>query len=151
MMLSLKRRTALAGAAAFALLAGGRTPAAAASPHYLGALEAFLAGREAAAGGIAIGAPEVAEDGNTVAVSIEVDSPMTEADHVREVVLFATRNPVAEVARFHLTPACGRAFVATRIRLSESQDVVAVAELSDGSLRRARREVRVTVGGCGAA
>ena len=152
MTLAFDRRKAVAATAGFAL-AGGLlrgTPAAAATPHYAEALARFLDGREAASGGITLDAPEVAENGNMVAVSIRVDSPMTEADHVRRIALLSTRNPVAEVATFHLTPISGEAFVSSRIRLSESQDVVAIAEFSDGSLVQTRREVRVTVGGCGA-
>ena len=152
MTLAFDRRKAVAATAGFALAAGllRGTPAAAATPHYAEALARFLDGREAASGGITLDAPEVAENGNMVAVSIRVDSPMTEADHVRRIALLSTRNPVAEVATFHLTPISGEAFVSSRIRLSESQDVVAIAEFSDGSLVQTRREVRVTVGGCGA-
>ena len=153
MTLHLDRRRAVATTAGFAAIAAGLLPgrqAAAASPHYDEALARFLDGREPASGGITIDAPEVAENGNMVAVSIRVDSPMTESHHVRRIALLSTRNPVAEVATFHLTPLSGEAFVSSRIRLSESQDVVAIAEFSDGSLAQARREVRVTVGGCGA-
>jgi len=151
MAVHLDRRQAVA--AGLAVLATGLVPgaiAAAATPHYTEALARVLDGRAPVHGGISIDAPEVAEDGNMVAVSIRVDSPMTEADHVRRIALLSTRNPVAEVATFHLTPRSGEAFVSNRIRLSESQDIVAVAELADGTLRQARREVRVTVGGCGA-
>jgi sulfur-oxidizing protein SoxY len=152
MTFRLARREVVAGAAALATLGGfGGGAAAAPTPHYAEALAAFLDGREPATGGIVLETPEVAENGNMVAVSIDVDSPMTEGDHVRQVVLLATRNPVALVARYHFTPLSGRAFVASRMRLAETQDVVAMAELSDGSLRRATRLVRVTVGGCGAA
>lgn len=154
MLVHVDRRHALAATAGFAVLSAGLLPgrdAAAATPHYVEALARVVGGREIASGGMTIDAPEVAADGNMVAVAIRVESPMTEADHVRRIVLLSTRNPVAEVATFHLTPRSGAAFVANRIRLSESQDIVAVAELADGTLRQARREVRVTVGGCGAA
>ena len=153
MTLAIDRRKAVAATGAFAVMATGFLPgrqAAAATPHYAEALARLLDGREAASGGITLETPEVAENGNMVAVSIRVESPMTEADHVRRIALLSTRNPVAEVAMFHLTPLSGEAFVSSRIRLAESQDVVAVAELSDGSLVQTRREVRVTVGGCGA-
>ncbi len=149
----LNRREALAAAAGFAVCGGlfaGSPAAAAATPHYGEALARFLDGREPAAGGIRLDAPEVAEDGNMVAVSVRVESPMTEADHVRRIALLSTRNPVAEVAIFELTPRSGEAFVGSRIRLAESQDVVALAETSDGRILQTRREVRVTVGGCGA-
>jgi sulfur-oxidizing protein SoxY len=152
MTLALDRRKAVAATAGFVLATGllRGSPAVAATPHYGEALARFLDGRDPASGGITIDAPEVAENGNMVAISIRVASPMTEADHVRRIALLSTRNPVAEVATFYLTPLSGEAFVSSRIRLAESQDVVAVAEFSDGSVVQARREVRVTVGGCGA-
>ena len=151
MTVKLMRREMIAGAAAVAAIGGlVSRSAAATTPHYADALAAFLDGREVIGSGIVLEAPEVAENGNMVGVSIEVESPMTAADHVRQAVLLSTRNPVAEVARFHFTPLSGRAFAATRIRLAESQDLVALAEMADGSLRRASRLVRVTVGGCGA-
>jgi sulfur-oxidizing protein SoxY len=151
MAVELARREVVAGAMA-ALAAGalaGR-PAAAGTPPFAEVLGAFLDGREPAAGGIILVAPELAENGNMVDVSIEVESAMAGDDQVRQVVLLATRNPVAEVARFRFTERSGRAAVANRIRLSESQDLVALAEMGDGSVRRASRLVRVTVGGCGA-
>lgn len=151
MALELARREVIAGTVAvLAVGALGGRPAAAATPHFTEALSGFLDGREPVAGGIVLEAPELAENGNMVDVSIEVDSAMAGDDQVRQVVLLATRNPVAEVARFRFTERSGRAAVGNRIRLSESQDVVALAEMADGSVRRATRLVRVTVGGCGA-
>lgn len=146
----LDRRDVVVGSSALALLAAGFGPRAlAGTDHFEEALAGFLAERRVARDGITIDAPEVAENGNMVPVTIAIDSPMTEADHVDEVVLLSTRNPVAEIARFHFTPACGRGFVSTRVRLAESQEVVAVAVMSDGSLRQATRQIRVTIGGCG--
>jgi sulfur-oxidizing protein SoxY len=152
MTIELERRTVLTGGIAVAAMVAGFGGRATAAPtaHYAEALAAVLDGREATTGGIAIEAPEVAENGNMVPVTIAVESPMTGAEHVRRITLLSTRNPVALVARYHLTPANGEALVSSRIRLSETQDIVAIAELADGSLRRATRLVRVTVGGCGA-
>ena len=93
--------------------------------------------------------PEIAENGSAVPLTVEVRSPMTEADHVRAVHVLAEANPLPEVVTFRFTPAAGKAVAATRIRLARSQTVTALAELSDGSVHIARREVRVTVGGCG--
>ena len=101
-------------------------------------------------GGIAIGLPEIAENGRSVPVSIDVDSPMTADDHVTAVLLLAPENPNTRVATFRFTPASGTASVATRMRLERSQSVVAIARLSDGTLRSARREIGVTIGGCSA-
>jgi sulfur-oxidizing protein SoxY len=95
--------------------------------------------------------PERYDYGNTVPFAFEVDSPMTEADHVRRVDVFAEGNPFPEVATFHFTPESGRASASTRIRLNEGeQEVVAVAELSDGSAWVGRRAVRISISGCSA-
>lgn len=99
-------------------------------------------------GGISLRAPVVAENGGQVPVTILVESPQTAAQHVSAIHIFATRNPTPGVASFRLTPLLARAEVQTRIRLSEEQRIIALAQLSDGSVRRAVAEVRVTMGGC---
>jgi sulfur-oxidizing protein SoxY len=99
-------------------------------------------------GPIALRLPAVAENGGQVPLTVSVDSPMTEADHVTTIHVFATRNPTPGVASFHLSPALGRAEVQTRIRLAEDQRVVALARLSDGRVLRAAAETRVVTGGC---
>ncbi len=93
--------------------------------------------------------PPIAENGNTVPLSVSVESPMTAADHVKAVHLFADKNPTPDLATFRMTPAMGRASADTRIRLGQTQDVIAVAETSDGKVFIARAEVKVTIGGCG--
>lgn len=93
--------------------------------------------------------PEIAESGNTVPFTVSAESPMTEAQHVKSIHVIATENPQPLIAGFHFTPASGRAQVAGRLRLARTQDVVALAELSDGRFLMARRVVKVTVGGCG--
>src|SRR5690606_30934211 len=93
--------------------------------------------------------PEIAENGNTVPFSISVDSPMTEDDYVKAVHVISTGNPQPMVATFHFTPQSGKAAVSSRMRLAKTQDVVSVAELSDGKFAIARKEVKVTIGGCG--
>jgi sulfur-oxidizing protein SoxY len=113
------------------------------------ALDRVLAGRAAEEGGITLRLPAIAENGNSVPMTVTVDSPMTAADHIRTIHVFAGRNPTPEVALFRLTPAMGRAQVETRIRLGETQDVIAVAETSTGRLMIGRAEVKVTIGGCG--
>ncbi len=99
-------------------------------------------------GRVALAAPLVAENGATVPVRIAVESPMTEADHVTDIHVFAPQNPRALAAVFALAPLAGRADVQARIRLARTQKVVAVARMSDGSLWSGAAEVRVTVGGC---
>lgn len=100
-------------------------------------------------GRIDLNLPEIAENGSTVPLQVEVDSPMTESDYVKAVHVFAEGNPRPDVATFRFTPANGRAFASTRMRLAQTQDVVAVAEMSDGSMYTARQTVKVTIGGCG--
>jgi len=113
------------------------------------AIERLRAGRTAQEGRVTLRLPAIAENGNAVPLSVMVESPMTAADHVKAIHVFATGNPTPEIAVFHLTPAMGRATVDTRIRLGQTQDVVAFAEMSDGRLFMARAEVKVTIGGCG--
>ena len=102
-----------------------------------------------AEGRIALDLPQIAENGNTVPLTVEVDSPMTEADYCKAVHVFADKNPRPDVATFKFTPACGKAVASTRMRLAKTQNVVAVAEMSDGSVYMAKSEVKVTIGGCG--
>ncbi len=102
-----------------------------------------------AEGRIALDLPQIAENGNTVPLTVEVDSPMTDQDYVKAVHIFAEGNPLPNVASFHFTPANGKAMAATRIRLAKTQNVVAVAEMSDGKIYQAKAEVKVTIGGCG--
>ncbi len=113
------------------------------------AIDRLRAGRTAQEGRMTLRLPAIAENGNAVPLSIMVESPMTAADHVKAIHVFATGNPTPEIAVFHLTPAMGRATVDTRIRLGQTQAVVAFAEMADGSLHMARAEVKVTIGGCG--
>ena len=100
-------------------------------------------------GRIALRAPAIAENGNAVPLTISVESPMTAADHVTRIHVFADKKPTPEVAVFHLTPANGRAQVDTRIRLCQTQEVLVFAEMSDNSIFMSRAEVKVTIGGCG--
>jgi sulfur-oxidizing protein SoxY len=100
-------------------------------------------------GKITVELPEIAENGNTVPFSISVDSPMTDKDHVKAIHIVATSNPQPGVATFRLSPQSGKAAVASRMRLQRTQDVITIAELSDGRFLMARRPVKVTIGGCG--
>jgi sulfur-oxidizing protein SoxY len=100
-------------------------------------------------GRITLTLPEIAENGNTVPFELAVQSPMSDADYVKAVHLFAPGNPQADVASFLFSPASGKAAVASRMRLARTQDVVALAEMSDGKVFIAKRTVKVTIGGCG--
>lgn len=100
-------------------------------------------------GRITLTLPEIAENGNTVPFDFVVQSPMTEADYVKSVHIIAPGNPQAEVATFLFSPESGKAAVTSRMRLAKTQDVVALAEMSDGKVFLAKRTVKVTIGGCG--
>lgn len=113
------------------------------------AIDRLRGSRTPQEGRITLRAPPIAENGNTVPLTVSVESPMTAADHVKAIHVFADKNPTPDVATFHLTPAMGRASADTRIRLGQTQDVVALAEMSDGTLFMTRAEVKVTIGGCG--
>lgn len=99
-------------------------------------------------GGIVLRVPQVAENGGQVPLTVLVESPMTAADHVSAIHVFATRNPTPGVATFRLTPLLARAEVQTRIRLAEDQRIIVLAQSNDGRVRRATAELRVTTGGC---
>ena len=93
--------------------------------------------------------PSIAENGLVVPLSFEVESPMTEADYVKAVHFFAEGNPSPFVAAFTFTPMAPKAAASIRIRLAQTQNIVAIAEMSNGDLYTTKREVKVTIGGCG--
>lgn len=143
-MFALSAGAAAAGLAAFAPGRAFATPEETAK-----ALSELTGGSEPQTGKISLTAPEIAENGNTVPISVEVESPMTEGEYVESVTIFADGNPNPEVATFRFTPMSGTAVATTRIRLAKTQNVIAVAKLSDGSTYSDRKEVKVTIGGCG--
>jgi sulfur-oxidizing protein SoxY len=143
----LGRRRFLAGSAGIAVIALSRS-ALAARPSLEEAVRTFSGGAEVRAGRVKLDIPPLVENGNAVGVTVSVESPMTEAEHVKRIALINQKNPQAEVAVFHLGPRSGRAGISTRIRLATSQAVVAVAELSDGSFWSAQSEVFVTLAAC---
>ena len=93
--------------------------------------------------------PLIAENGAVVPLSVEVSSPMTAANHVKHIYVVADKNRIPVVTRVALTPAAGQAYMGANIRLGETGDVRAIVEQSDGTLLQVKREVKVTVGGCG--
>jgi sulfur-oxidizing protein SoxY len=99
-------------------------------------------------GKVTIDLPPLIENGNTVSLTVAVDSPMTAADHVKAVHVFNEKNPQPNVVSIHLGPRAGKASVATRIRLADSQKVIAIAEMSDGSFWSDEAEVVVTLAAC---
>jgi sulfur-oxidizing protein SoxY len=84
-----------------------------------------------------------------VPITVSVDSPMTDADYVSEVIVLADGNPNAGIATFHFTPGSGVAEANTRIRLAGTQNIVAIAKTKDGKFYTAKKQVKVTIGGCG--
>jgi sulfur-oxidizing protein SoxY len=148
--LPIGRRGALAAAAGLVGLSLLPKPAAAQmEAATTAALRRVIGERTPEEGRVALRLPPIAENGNTVPLTVTVESPMTDADHVKAVHVFADKNPTPDVASFRFTPAMGRATADTRIRLGQTQDVIAVAEMSDGKLFIGRAEVKVTIGGCG--
>ncbi|PYN99069.1 MAG: thiosulfate oxidation carrier protein SoxY [Candidatus Rokuibacteriota bacterium] len=93
--------------------------------------------------------PLIAENGAVVPVSVDVASPMTAANHVKAIYVVADKNRIPVVFRTTLGPEAGQAAIGATIRLGETGDVRAIVEQSDGTLLAVKREVKVTVGGCG--
>jgi sulfur-oxidizing protein SoxY len=93
--------------------------------------------------------PLIAENGSVVPITVEVQSPMTPTNYVKHIYIVSDKNRRPMNAKFTLTPEMGAAMIATNLRLNETGDVRAVAELNNGTLLMAKREVKVTVGGCG--
>jgi sulfur-oxidizing protein SoxY len=113
------------------------------------AIKKFTGGKTPAQGKVKLDLPEIAENGNTVPMTVMVESPMTEQSHVTDVLVVANENPRSGVVTFHFSPASGVAEANTRIRLAATQDVIAVAKMNDGSFYMASKQVKVTIGGCG--
>jgi sulfur-oxidizing protein SoxY len=99
-------------------------------------------------GKVKLDLPPLVENGNSVTIAVNVDSPMTKAEHVRAIHVFNEMNPQPNVASFFLGPRAGRASVSTRIRLADSQNVVAIAEMSDGTFWSDSAHVVVTIAAC---
>ncbi|MGB0747317.1 MAG: thiosulfate oxidation carrier protein SoxY [Magnetospiraceae bacterium] len=114
-------------------------------------MEEITGGAKPKKGRISITVPAYTEYAKQVHTKVEVDSPMTEADHVKTLYLLGERNTVPDIATYRFTPASGRAVISTRIRVAQTQIITAVAEMKDGSLwiGKARCRVAAGAGGCG--
>jgi sulfur-oxidizing protein SoxY len=124
-------------------------PARAEDAPSLAALVAQFAGAQPVREGrVKIEIAQLVDNGNVVPMRVTVDSPMTAADHVREIAVFNEKNPQRDVARFQLGPRAGKADVATRIRLATSQQLVALARMNDGSVWSASADVIVVLAAC---
>lgn len=150
---AITRRGLLAGVGVSALAATSvmliARPAMAGTKEADAAIKKIIGSRKAKSGRIKLEVPQIAENGNTVPIGLSVDSPMSKADYVKTVHIFADANPNPDVASFHFTPRSGKAYVSTRMRMAKTQNVIAVAEMSNGDVYMAKNEVKVTIGGCG--
>ena len=141
----LSRRAVIAGAAA-AVLVVRRTDA---TPATMKAAIARVVGeRTARKGRVMIDIPPLVENGNAIAMAVTVDSPMTDTNFVKAIHVFNEKNPQPDVISVHLSPRAGRAAFSTRIRLADSQTIVAIAEMNDGSLWSDTADVIVTIAAC---
>jgi sulfur-oxidizing protein SoxY len=149
MTTTVQRRRLLGAAAGLGLALQWRPVAAVSTAPTLLAVERqWAAGRPVTEGRVLLDIAPLVENGNAVPIRVQVDSPMTAADHVVEIVVFNERNPQRDVARFNLTPASGKAEVQTRIRLATSQQLVALARMRDGSQWSHHVDVLVTLAAC---
>jgi sulfur-oxidizing protein SoxY len=138
------------GVGALAMAAwGGSAPPALAANDAGELIKKFTGGKTATEGRVRLDLPEIAENGNTVPMTVSVESPMTEQSYVSDVLIVAEGNPRGGIATFHFSPASGVAEANTRIRLAETQNVIAIAKMNDGSLFTTSKQVKVTIGGCG--
>lgn len=151
-----RRAFVLSAASAAAFLSALRTAGAQEAPpqalersaQFEEAYAALLAGATPVTGKVTLELPEIAENGNFVPLTVVVDNPMTQEDHVTAIHVLSTSNPVARVVTFHLSPINGAAKVQSRMRLAKTQEVVALARLSGGAVLAAAATVKVTIGGC---
>jgi sulfur-oxidizing protein SoxY len=112
-------------------------------------IKKFTGGKQVTQGKVKLDLPEIAENGNTVPITVSVESPMTVQSHVTDVLVLADGNPRGGVVTFHFSPASGAAEANTRIRLAATQNIIAVAKMNDGSFYMDSKQVKVTIGGCG--
>jgi sulfur-oxidizing protein SoxY len=142
-----QRRDVLALGAALAGCTIARR-ASAQTDELAAAVAAFAGGAAVRPGRVKLEVAKLVDNGNVVPLSVSVESPMTPADHVTAIAIFNEKNPQRDVAQFKLGPRCGKASVSTRIRLATSQQLVAVAALSDGSYWSDTADVIVVLAAC---
>lgn len=123
-------------------------PAAATPASMAAAIRDVIGTAQVRPGKVKLDLPPIVENGNTVSLTVSVDSPMTAANYVKRLHIFNEKNPQPYVATFYLGPRTGRASITTRIRLADTQSVIAIAELSDGSFWSESVDVVVTIAAC---
>ena len=112
------------------------------------AIRNVTGGATVQSGKVKLDIPPLVENGNSVPMVVSVASPMTANDYVRSIHVFNEKNPQPNLGNFYLSPRAGRAQVSTRVRLADSQKIIAIARLSDGSLWSTTAEVVVTLAAC---
>jgi sulfur-oxidizing protein SoxY len=144
------RRAFVAGSVASAVALTLAPRLAVAAPGQVEAeIQKLYAGKVVTEGKIKLDLPSIAENGLVVPLNVEVESAMSDADYVKALHIFADGNPNPGVASFYFTPMMPKASAQIRLRLAATQNIVAVAEMADGKLFTTKREVKVTIGGCG--
>lgn len=145
-----RRQTLMLGAGAtLCLTVADVEPLFATPPEADAEITKFTGGVAPGEGKITIDLPEIAENGASVPLSVLVDSPMTPDNFVSEILVVADGNPRPGVARYSLSPMSGRAIAATRIRLQTTENIIVIAKMGDGKFITDRKQVKVTIGGCG--
>lgn len=112
------------------------------------AVRKITGGKPVRAGKVKLQVPPLVDNGNTVPLSVSVDSPMTSADHVKAIHVLTEKNPQPYVVSAYLGPRAGRASIATRARIADTGKVIAIAQLSDGSFWSDTVSVVVTLSAC---
>jgi sulfur-oxidizing protein SoxY len=123
-------------------------PAEATPPMLASAIRNVVGEAVVRTGRVKLEVPPLVENGNTVPMTVSVQNPMTSEDHVKSIHVFNEKNPQPNIGNFYLGPQAGRAQISTRIRLADSQKIVAIARLSDGSFWSATVDVVVTLAAC---
>jgi len=141
-------RRQLLGAVAGVVAAIRVAPARATPASMQEAIRNVVGEAQVTKGKVHLDVPVLVDNGNTVPLSIEVESPMTATDYVKAIHVFNELNPLPNVISVHLGPRAGRAKVSTRFRLADTQTVVAIAEMSDGTFWSASADVVVTLQAC---
>ncbi len=151
MMMVITRREALiaGGLAAAGAASLASSPVAASTPGQMEhAIRSLIGEAELRKGKVTLDLPPLVENGNTVPLTVIVDSPMTKADHVKAIHVVNEKNPQANVISVQLGPRAGKAHVSTRVRLAGTQTLTAIAEMSDGTYWSDSQEVIVTLAAC---
>ncbi len=112
------------------------------------AIRTVTGGANVQTGKVKLDIPPLVENGNSVPMTVSVTSPMTATDHVKSIHVFNEKNPQPNLGNFYLSPRAGRAQISTRVRLADSQKIIAIAKLSDGSFWSTTADVVVTLAAC---